>query len=147
MVALVTLLDYSKAYETINQELLLNGGCQSEVFWFRHYLSDRIEMVKVGNAISTEILVVYGAPQGSILVRILFILYTADPESVLPFYICQQHADDTQFCASSIPGDNYCCGCSEHYSGGYLTLKFVAQSDLTPNKNSCFLGWFACAAR
>jgi hypothetical protein len=85
---ILVLLDYSRAFDTINTTLLLSklayyGFDYKTINWFATYLSDRSQRVEVQNTeglvmSSQEVLTTRGVPQGSILGPILFILYSAD---------------------------------------------------------------------
>ena len=80
-VTLLTLLDLSAAFDTIDHTILLERlkisfGIDGVVLdWIRSYLSDRKQKVKVNNDISSEIPVKYGVPQGSVLGPLHFSMY------------------------------------------------------------------------
>ena len=63
--------------------------------WFKSYLSNRYQRVKIGNTLSDECKIEYGVPQGSVLGPILFLLYINDIQyssKILKFHL---FADDT----------------------------------------------------
>ncbi len=66
-------------------------------FWFRHYLLDRSQAVKINNTVSTTAPVRYGVPQGSILGPILFTILTNDLTETINDCVVVQYAHDTQF--------------------------------------------------
>ena len=80
-VVLLVLLDLSAAFDTIYHELLINrlssrlglSGCVLD--WFRSYLKNRSQRVKLDNVLSDHTLLRYGVPQGSVLCPILFSIY------------------------------------------------------------------------
>ena len=79
-VAVLTLLDLSAAFDTVDHITLLQrlktsygiGGSVLE--WFTSYLSGRIQSVRCGMSTSNASSVLCGVPQGSVLEPILFLL-------------------------------------------------------------------------
>ena len=64
-------LDLRKAFDTENHEILVKklsayGVRPSASQWINSYLSNHVQVTKVGQAISSERKVVCGVPQGSI---------------------------------------------------------------------------------
>jgi len=102
-VAVLTLLDLSAAFDTVDHATLLRrlktsygiGGSVLE--WFTSYLSSRIESVRCGMSTSDASAVLCGVPQGSVLGPILFLLYTADLQRLVECHNLrpQMYADDT----------------------------------------------------
>jgi len=82
--ACLALLDLSAAFDTVDHDVLLQrlsttcGIDGMAWMWFRSYLSDRSQYVRVRTGLSSTALMRYGVPQGSVLGPILFLLYTAD---------------------------------------------------------------------
>ena len=110
-VTLLTLLDLSAAFDTIDHTILLERlkisfGIDGVVLdWIRSYLSDRKQKVKVNNDISSEIPVKYGVPQGSVLGPLLFTMYVYPLTDVfiennMPYHT---YADDNQLHPSCPP--------------------------------------------
>lgn len=98
----LTLLDYSKAFDIINIELLIaklayHGFNCNALNWMTSYLNNRYQRVKINGNLSKELLVTHGVPQGSILGPLLFSIFTSDLPNLLPPE-CKVHmyADDTQ---------------------------------------------------
>ena len=101
-ISLLLLLDLSKAFDSVCHETLLLkcNHLNVDEFWFKDYLSDRIQSVKIGSIISSPRNVKFGVPQGSILGPILFLIYINDMSDVLKEYFLVQYADDTQIIIS-----------------------------------------------
>ena len=103
---ILTLLDYSRAFDSINIQLLLAkmsfyGFSASSVSWFQSYLSGRSQQVSVqspdGTILTSGIKpVTRGVPQGSILGPLLFILYTSDLPDCITHCSYHLYADDLQ---------------------------------------------------
>lgn len=73
-------IDLAKAFDTIQHDLLLrtlpNFGIENKsLLWFKSYLSNRQQMVKLNDVKSNASFIKFGVPQGSVLGPILFILY------------------------------------------------------------------------
>ena len=98
-------LDLSKAFDTINHDILLSKlshyGVRGSAFeWFKSYLSGRTQFTSFNNHDSTSHDIIRGIPQGSILGPLLFILYLNDivySSKLFTFYV---FADDTNLLAS-----------------------------------------------
>ena len=101
----IVLLDQSAAFDTIDHDTLLDSlsswfGVSGVVLdWFKSYLSDRVQCIKIGSILSDAKKLLYGVPQGSVLGPILFSLYTTPLSKVIqnhPGISFQFYADDTQ---------------------------------------------------
>nr|CAI5863097.1 unnamed protein product [Callosobruchus analis] len=101
MASVLISLDFSKAFDTIDHGLLCAklqyyGLDETSIHFFRSYLSDRVQRVKIEEKLSCSKHISSGVPQGSILGPLLFTIYTADFHTTLSHSFISSYADDTQ---------------------------------------------------
>ena len=93
-------LDFSKAFDTINHDILLYKlsyyGIRGKALeWFRSYLQNRKQFVTVQNKDSSTHDINCGVPQGSLLGPLLFIIYINDFHKSSPRLSFLHFADDS----------------------------------------------------
>ena len=79
----LTLLDLSAAFDTIDHTILLRrlgdwfGVSGKALDWFKLYLTDRSQRIKLGSCLFSRSDLSFGVPQGSVLGPLLFTLNTS----------------------------------------------------------------------
>ena len=110
-VSLLTLLDLSAAFDTIDHTILLTrlqhtfGISDTALSWFSSYLSDRKQTVLINDIYSQSAHLTCGVPQGSVLGPVLFTLYASPLSTIIESHSLKHHfyADDTQLQDSASP--------------------------------------------
>jgi hypothetical protein len=96
--------DYSKAFDTVNHDLLLHklhnigiSGVANN--WVRSFLKNRIQVVRTHDKESTylsgELVINVGVPQGAIISPLMFVLFTNDLPDNVSVGSVTLYADDT----------------------------------------------------
>ena len=98
------MLDLQKAFDTTDHDILLMklkcmGLKDVTVNWFRSYLINRTQVCNVGDVLSEAKEISCGAPQGSILGPLLFLLYVNDMPETLKCKLLL-YADDSAILVS-----------------------------------------------
>ena len=106
-VTLAVLADFSKAFDTVDYEILVKKlhslrFSRLSLYTISSYLSNRKQFVQFDDKKSTVLTVTNGVPQGSILGPILFNIYVHDMAN-LTTAECVQYADDTSIYRHSKP--------------------------------------------
>ncbi|CAB3998969.1 Hypothetical predicted protein [Paramuricea clavata] len=97
----VILLDLSKAFDSISHDILLEklrkfGTSASATVWFRSYLGERVQSVRVGQHLSDMQRVTHGVPQGSILGPLLLNLHVNEISSMCKDCKIESFVDDSK---------------------------------------------------
>ena len=98
-VACGVFLDFSKAFDTVNHDILLDKLCNYGIRgiclkWIKDYLCNREQYVSYDNTCSEKCKILCGVPQGSILGPLMFLLYINDLSSVSKIVFTILFADD-----------------------------------------------------
>ena len=94
-------IDLSKAFDTDDHSILLKkpelyGGTDRNHSWFKNYLSNRKQFIQINDEENTELeTITCGAPQGSILGPLKFLLYVNDLKYATNLLDPIMYADDT----------------------------------------------------
>ena len=103
-VAVLTLLDLSSAFDTIDHGRLIQrldsvfGVTGCALSWLKSYLSDRTQATVIGDLHSDPVPLACGVPQGSVLGPVLFITYIQPLARLIDSHPLSHatYADDTQ---------------------------------------------------
>ena len=98
-VALLLLIDFSKAFDMVEHETLLHKlkhyGIRGKAWdWIKSYLSNREQFVTINGQNSSRAPLLYGVPQGSILGPLFFIIYINDLPQICDLAKFILYADD-----------------------------------------------------
>ena len=96
----ILLWDLSAAFDTLDPEIMcqklrIYGLDENAVKWFKSFLTNRTQKLKIGDGISMDLKLTSGVPQGGILSPLLYIIYVADLDLWLKHSIIITYADDT----------------------------------------------------
>ncbi len=95
-------IDFTKAFDTVKHDILLTKlhhyGIRGVVYdWFKDYLTNRTQSVRIQNEESVSKQISYGVPQGSVLGPLLFLIYINDLPGIFTKLNSILFADDSTF--------------------------------------------------
>ncbi|XP_072022459.1 uncharacterized protein [Amphiura filiformis] len=110
--ALLVLLDFSSAFDTIDHAILLKhlssryGITGTALDWFISYLDGRTQSVNISNDLLEKVPLKWGVPQGSVAGPLIFI-YSAPLQDIINSHGINTivYADDTQLYLTFPPED------------------------------------------
>ena len=114
-VVLLVSVDLSAAFDTVDHDVLLImnrlehrfGIFDSALSWVRSYLTNRSQLIVIGNGKSSRFDLNCGVPQGSCLGPLLFSIYTSELFTITKQHLPSVHsADDTQMYLAFKPDDS-----------------------------------------
>ena len=120
-------IDFTKAFDIVKHDLLLHklkyyGIRGTTNYLFKNYLTNRTQSAKINNTISTPRHNKYGVPQGSVLWRILFLIYINDLPLIFKILKTKLFADDsTLYISGPVPTNII------HETNNYLFFFFFLQ--------------------
>lgn len=102
--AVLILLDYSAAFDTISHDVFLNrlycryGVSGTALNWFKSYFFNRSQSIVINNSLSKPHGPLEGVPKGSVIGPLSFTLYTVPLEYIIESHCFGRmiYADDTQ---------------------------------------------------
>ena len=143
------LIDYSRAFDTVNHPILLGkleryGVCGRTLQYIASYLKDRQQSVCIRGNFSTPKTSNISVPQGSVLGPLLFLIYVNEIPSVTPLSTPTMFADDCTLSISSSSIDSLIIDCNRELTrlkswsdANRLTIN-IAKTNclLIPNKDN-----------
>ena len=98
------MLDLSAAFDVIDHDILLKrleysyGISDNTLSWFESYLKDRTQCVSVGNATSSDLVLNFSVPQGSVLGPRAYCMFAKPIGEIIRRHNLKYHcyADDSQ---------------------------------------------------
>lgn len=146
MVSILVLLDHSKAFDTVDHNILclklqnFFHFSSNSVALIKSYLTGRSQSVSIGNRLSSSLFTHRGVPQGSILGPLLYSIYSNDIAKVVNFSKIHMYADDLQLYISTPL--NRMVVCADNLNKDLDNINAWAMANgltLNPNKSKCVI--------
>lgn len=139
LVTVLVLLDFSRAFDTVNHDLMLSilghVGLETDALkLIGSFLQDRSQQVIMNRCLSNNRKILSGVPQGSILSPTLFTIYTHGLPNTLRHCRIQMYADDTQIYLS-FPYNELICAATKINSDLERISEYANQHSLVINPN------------
>ena len=134
------LMDLSKAFDTINHELMITklhvyGFSRDALMLIFSYMSDRWQRTRINKSFSSWFALLQGVPQGSVLGPILFNIYLNDLFYFLSCDVCN-FADDTTPYVCSKNLEFVLTKLEEHFN---IAIEWFENNNLKMNSDKCHL--------
>jgi hypothetical protein len=131
----ILMFDLSAAYDVLDTDILLKKAeiCGFDIValaWLKSYITNRVQCVKVGDALSEKVTLTCGIPQGSACSCLLFIMYCGDMPLWITMGSIQSFADDTLL---FIEGESAASVISSLEKQSRLLFEFFASNNLVAN--------------
>ena len=143
-ITLALLADFSKAFDTVDFEILIKKlhalrFSKSTLYLIANYLSNRRQYVQINENMSPMLTVTNGVPQGSILGPILFNIYVHDMSKQTDAE-CVQYADDTNVYRHCKPQMlQNCCNQMNNDTNVIQTWSYDTNLIFNSKKTKCML--------
>lgn len=145
-VSVLVLLDHSKAFDTIDHDILalklsrFFNFSNTSIRLMQSYLNGRSQSVYTKNSVSKPLFLNRGVPQGSILGPLLFTMYINDLPLHLSYCKSHMYADDVQLHRSSTIDqlEDTICRVNADLQSIYVWASANGLS-LNPEKSKCLL--------